>query len=144
MEITVHTPDDEEIFKSDDVGEGKFSFIAPLAGKFWTCLRNTGLVNRLVEVKLKSGVEAKDLSETAQKQHFKPLALELLRIEQVTEEIRGEMMRLFTVEADMRSANEWTNDRVMYLTMFTLVVIFAVGAWQMVVVRDFLHKKKVI
>ena len=54
------------------------------------------------------------------------------------------MMRLFQVEADMRNVNEWTNDRVMYLTIFSLLVIFSVGAWQMIVVRDYLQKKKVI
>jgi hypothetical protein len=69
--------------------------------------------------------------------------VELLRLEQVAEEIRTELRFLFQTEVDMREVNAHTSLRVRLSTVFSLLVIVAVGVWQYVHVRTFLGSKKV-
>ena len=144
MHISVTDPEGEVVFATDNAEEGKFAYTARVEGKFTTCIRNANLLPREIELKLKSGVEAKDLSEVAQKEHLMPLGVELLRLEQVAEEIRTELKSLFQSEADMREVNEETNSRVRFTTAFSLFVILSVGAWQIIHVRRFLAAKKVV
>lgn len=143
MAITVLDPEGELVFKTNNARQGKFSFISKLAGRHDICVRNTNLLKQTVELKLKSGVEAKDLSEVAQQEHLIPLAVELLRLEKVAEEIRSELRYLFQSETDMREVNAETTFRVRFTTAFSLCVIVSVGLWQYFHVRAFLASKKV-
>lgn len=143
VQINTVGPDGEVVFSSENAEEGKFAFAAREAGRYTTCVLNTNLMPKQIELKLKSGVEAKDLSEVAQKEHLMPLGLELLRLEQVTAEIRNDLKYLFQTEADMRNVNEETNSRVRFMTAISLAVIFSMGVWQVVYVRRFLAAKKV-
>jgi len=144
VHISVADPAGETVFAADNADEGKWAYTARVEGKYITCVRNANLLAREVELKLKSGVEAKDLSEVAQRDHLMPLAVELLRLETVAEEIRKELNSLFKAEADMRDVDEVTNSRVRFTTAFSLLVIFGVGALQLYYVKRFLTAKKVV
>ena len=145
VHITVTDPLGETVVSTENVDDNnKFAYTARMEGKYTTCVRNTNLLAKSVELRLKSGVEAKDLSEVAQKDHLMPLGVELLRLESVAEEIRAELKALFKTEADMRDINEETNSRVRFTTAFSLLVILSVGAWQVFHVRRFLTAKKVV
>jgi hypothetical protein len=144
VHLSVTGPDGSIVFSSENAMEGKFAFAAALDGKYETCIRNTDLISHRVVLKLKSGVEALDLTEVAQKEHLRPLALELLRLEKISSEIRSEILAFSQAEADMRNINESTNTRVKYLTVFSCTVCFLVGIGQVYFVRTFLRRKKVI
>jgi hypothetical protein len=144
VHITVSDPEGEVVFSTDNADEGKWAYAARIEGKFVTCVRNTNLLPKEIELKLKSGVEAKDLTEVAQREHLMPLGVELLRLEQVAEEVRTELKYLFQSEADMRDVDEETNSRVRFTTAFSLLVILGMGAWQVNHVMKFLAAKKVV
>ena len=142
INIVVTDPSGAVVFAAENAAEGKFAFTAKFEGQYYTCIRNTDLLMHEVELKLKSGVEAKDLSLVAQRDHLMPLAVELLRLEEVAEEIRAELKYLFQIEADMRDVNEETNSRVRFTMIFSLFVILTAGIWQIIYVRRFLASKR--
>lgn len=143
VRLQVLDPFGEPVFATPQAGEGKFSFIAKTQGRHEICATNTHLVARQVELRVKSGVEAEDLSEVAQQDHLVPLSVELLRLEQVAGEIRAELGFLFRSEADMRELNAETSARVRASALFSAGVILCAGLWQYRHVRAFLAAKKV-
>ena len=144
VRVWVTAPDGSDVFAAENAREGKFAFAAAEDGPYETCVRNADVLDHTVVLKLKSGVEAKDLSDVAQRDHLLPLGVELLRIEQVALEVRREMAQFFKSEADMRNVNERTNSLVARMALFSCVVCFLVGAAQFYQVRNFLRKKKVV
>ncbi|ETV66574.1 hypothetical protein H257_17005 [Aphanomyces astaci] len=130
-----------------DVSSGdlhKFSFNAGTAGSFSTCFFNSNEYTVRVSLDFKHGVEAKDYSEIAKREHLLPVEKELRKMEDTVDEIHREMLYMREREASMRDTNESTNARVLWFSSFSIFVLLAMGLWQVIYLKKFFKSKKLI
>ncbi|DAZ94292.1 TPA: hypothetical protein N0F65_010889 [Lagenidium giganteum] len=103
---------------SDDTH--KFSFYADAGGSYSVCFYNTNDNEARVMLDFKHGVEAKDYTEVAKREHLMPVEKELRKMEDAVDEIHREMLYMREREAVMRSTNESTNSRVLWFSFFSI------------------------
>ncbi|CAI5736093.1 unnamed protein product [Hyaloperonospora brassicae] len=135
---------DENIDTSSDAVH-KFSFTAGASGVYTVCFANSHRDKAArVLLELKHGVEAKDYSEVAKREHLMPVEKELRKMEDTVEEIHREMLYLQAREAAMRNTNESTNARVLWFSFLSILVLVGMGVWQVLYLKRFFKSKKLI
>ncbi|CAD6193395.1 unnamed protein product [Caenorhabditis auriculariae] len=104
--------------------KGKFAFTADEYDIFEICISNDPPAGQLGEKRevsliMKHGVEAKNYEDVAKAEKLKPLEVELRRLEDLADAI------------EMRTTNESTNNRVLYLSIFSMLCLLGLAAWQL-------------
>uniref|UniRef100_K3WH93 GOLD domain-containing protein n=1 Tax=Globisporangium ultimum (strain ATCC 200006 / CBS 805.95 / DAOM BR144) TaxID=431595 RepID=K3WH93_GLOUD len=127
---------------SDDLH--KFSFHAGTGGSHSVCFYNTNDNAVRIQLDFKHGVEAKDYTEVAKREHLMPVEKELRKMEDTVDEIHREMLYMREREAAMRNTNESTNSRVLWFSFFSIVVLLGMGVWQVLYLKKFFKSKKLI
>mmetsp|Transcript_1332 Transcript_1332/g.2170 ORF Transcript_1332/g.2170 Transcript_1332/m.2170 type:complete len:200 (-) Transcript_1332:22-621(-) len=144
VDIQVTGPTGEEVFAQQKKEHGKFGFTAQHDGDYNVCFKNHDMVTRRIHLHLKSGAEAKDLSEIVQRDHLKPLSVELLRIKETIADIGLELRKLQSREREMRDINETINSRVTWFSIFSVAVVASLGVWQVLHLKNYFAAKKLI
>lgn len=144
VNVQVTDPSGHEVFAQHGTNGGKFGFTADRSGNYKVCFDNKDMVEHRVTIKLRSGVEAKDLTEIVQREHLKPLSAEILRIEETVRNIREELLLLKHREAEMRKTNDSINSRVTYFSLFSVGVVSSLGLWQVLHLKSYFMEKKLI
>ena len=124
--------------------EGTFSFSASKSGEHTVCITNSGFGHKTVTLDLKTGVAAKDYSAVAKKGNLKPLEIELKRLEDQAQAIHADMQYLRLREEMMRDTNESTNARVLWFSIFSLIILVALGGVQLFYLKNFFKSKKIL
>lgn len=93
---------------------------------------------------LKHGVEAKNYDDLAKAEKLKPLEVELRRLEDLSDSIVQDFQYMKTREEEMRSTNESTNNRVLYLSIFSMLILLFLATWQILYLRRYFKAKKLI
>jgi hypothetical protein len=91
-----------------------------------------------------SGVGAHDFHQIAKKEHINPLRSELAEMEAVVKDIHDEMIYMRGREEAMRNTNESTNARVLWFSLFSMLVMISMGVWQAFHLKNFFKTKKLI
>ncbi|KAI9203709.1 emp24/gp25L/p24 family/GOLD-domain-containing protein [Polychytrium aggregatum] len=133
-------------------GIQKFSFTTHAYAEVKFCFTNVlepGIhpgpqYKKTIQLHVDTGAEATDYSAMKENENLKPHELELKRLENMMNEMVGELDQLQSLEAQMRDINESTNDRVKWLSIVSLVFMFAVGGWQIWYLKKFFESKKLI
>lgn len=93
--------------------------------------------SRHIELDIDIGADARDWSAIQAQEKLKPVETELRRIEELVNEIVGEMDYLRTREQKLRDTNESTNERVKWFAFGTMGMLVGLGAWQVVYLRAY-------
>ncbi|CAH01965.1 Erv25p [Kluyveromyces lactis] len=133
----------------DIAGEVRVVFTAPQSTSFDVCFENVAQVNgrslsRSIELDIESGSEARDWNKIQASEKLKPVEVELRRIEELTDEIVDEFNYLKGREERLRDTNESTNRRVRNFSIAVIVVLVALGAWQVNYMKNFFRAKHII
>ncbi|KAM3717007.1 Transmembrane emp24 domain-containing protein [Dirofilaria immitis] len=120
---------------------GKFAFTADEYDIFEICFSthlppNVRDGNREVYLEMKRGVEAKNYNAVAEAEQLKPLEVELRRLEDLSDSIVQDFAYMRQREEEMRTTNESTNSRVLYLSIFSMLCLLSLAIWQ----REILKK----
>lgn len=134
---------DQDIDTADD-DIHKFSFLADAGGSYSVCFVNSNDAPVRVLLDFKHGVEAKDYTEVAKREHLMPVEKELRKMEDTVDEIHREMLYMREREAAMRNTNESTNSRVLWFSFLSIVVLLGMGVWQVLYLKKFFKSKKLI
>jgi len=133
------------------VGEKRMAFTPHLDTAFDVCFENqlntrNSVVNpsRHIELDVDIGADAKDWSAVQAAEKLRPVELELRKIEEMTQEIVGEMDYLRTREQKLRDTNESTNERVKWFAFGTMGMLVGLGVWQVVYLRAYFRSKHLI
>ncbi|PAV59187.1 hypothetical protein WR25_24610 [Diploscapter pachys] len=128
--------------------KGKFAFTADEYDVFEICLSNHAPQGRHekreVSLTMKHGVEAKNYDDIAKAEKLKPLEVELRRLEDLAESIVKDFAFMRQREEEMRNTNESTNSRVLYLSVFSMLCLLGLAAWQVIFLRNYFKSKKLI
>ena len=97
-----------------------------------------------VSFSLSTGIDAKDYSGVAKKEHLKPIEVEMKRVHDMVNEIYNSLTEWEVREEAHRDTNEVTNEAVSNWSLFTLFLIFILGVYQTWSLKRFLKSKRVI
>lgn len=151
LSVRVLSPTHSVIW-SKDASQSTFAFTTDERGLYSTCFldkANHGVQidstqSRSVSFTFKTGIDAKDYSAVAKRDDLHPLELELVKLKDVLKEINNDMKYLKTRETVMRTTNESTNIRVVWLSGISLVALVALGLFQTFYLKRFFQQKKLI
>jgi hypothetical protein len=135
--------------KKDFAGEVRVAFTAHASAAFDVCFQNILLrkgkkLSREIELDIESGSAARDWNAIQAAEKLKPVELELRKIEELTDEIVGELEYLKAREERLRDTNESTNRRVRNFSVCIILALVALGAWQLAYLRNYFKAKHII
>jgi len=141
-----------EVWRTENGVEGTFAFTTEHPGEISICFLDNpkpgasvpAYSKRQVTFALKTGVEAKDYTSIAKKDDLKPLELEMLKLEDVVEELNADFRYFKNREGDHRVTNESTNSRVLWLSLFSVTTLVALGVFQIYYLKRYFQQKKLI
>tara|TARA_B110000208_G_C11777296_1_gene432537 strand:+ start:2000 stop:2608 length:609 start_codon:yes stop_codon:yes gene_type:complete len=108
------------------------------------CFAHRGTSTERVSFTFASGVEATNYAAVKEREHLKPLELELRRLDDALKAVHSEMLFQRGRELEMRAANEAINVTAKRFSTFSMGVLLTVAIWQVFHFRGFLKKKKYI
>lgn len=135
--------------KKDLTGEARVAFTAPSTTSFDVCLENIAQysgrsMSRSVELDIESGSQARDWNMISASEKLKPIEVELRRIEELADEIVDELTYLKNREERLRDTNESTNRRVRNFSILVIIVLVALGLWQINYLKNYFKAKHII
>eukprot|EP00451_Oxyrrhis_marina_P035091 CAMPEP_0204368888 /NCGR_PEP_ID=MMETSP0469-20131031/44544_1 /ASSEMBLY_ACC=CAM_ASM_000384 /TAXON_ID=2969 /ORGANISM="Oxyrrhis marina" /LENGTH=192 /DNA_ID=CAMNT_0051358519 /DNA_START=15 /DNA_END=593 /DNA_ORIENTATION=- len=144
--ITVEIQDPQTvIFTEHEKTQVKTAFTTNQAGPHVMCIVNSDKRQKaLVKVNVAFGPQAKDYSQIAKKEHLEPTQIALRRIEENLKNYHSNVLYMREREERMRSTNDSIAFRVIGYCLFNVVLMIAVGGWQMFHFKQFFRSKKVI
>ncbi|VDK46735.1 unnamed protein product [Anisakis simplex] len=119
--------------------KGKFAFTADEYDIFEICFTThvppgQRGQQREVMLKMKRGIEAKNYEALAKTE----------QLEDLSESIVQDFAYMRQREEEMRNTNESTNSRVLYLSIFSMMCLLGLAAWQVLYLRRYFKAKKLI
>nr|CCA15078.1 conserved hypothetical protein [Albugo laibachii Nc14] len=123
---------------------GSLSFHAEVEGDYQVCFHNLNDYAARIMLDLRYGVEARDYTEVARREHLMPVEKELRKLEDLVDEIHKGMLYMRERESLMRDTNESTNSRVLWFSLFSILMLVGIGSWQMMYMKKFFKSKKLI
>jgi hypothetical protein len=144
-----------ELYKSETAA-GTFAFTPEHDGTLDMCFTDSTVGGgggwrakqhqpaRSVALTMRQGVSAQAYADIAKKEQLFPLGVELRRLEDDVWTIREEMIYQRRREEELRDVNELVNTRAAWFAVFALGVLGASTAWQLVYLKRFFQKKKLI
>ncbi|GAA0149505.1 vesicle coat protein [Lithospermum erythrorhizon] len=147
ISIKVTSPFGNSIHQKDNVTHGQFAFTTTEAGNYLACFstnENHGAGDLSVNIDWKNGIAAKDWESVAKKENIEGLELELRKLEGAVEAIHENLNDLKSRELEMRTVSETTNSRVAWYSIMSLGVCIAASVVQIVYLKHYFQKKKLI
>ncbi|XP_021800652.1 transmembrane emp24 domain-containing protein p24delta3-like [Prunus avium] len=148
ISVKVTSPYGNDLHHRDNATHGQFAFTTQEAGNylacFWVDSNNHGGSRVSVNLDWKTGIAAQDWDSVARKEKIEGLELELRKLEGVVEAIHENLLYIKGREADMRNLSEQTNTRVAWFSMMSLGVCIGVSGLQLLHLKQFFQKKKLI
>ncbi|KAH9621858.1 hypothetical protein KSS87_019599 [Heliosperma pusillum] len=148
ISLKVTSPFGNNLHQSGNVTHGQFAFTTHEAGNYLACLWVDGNSPKSSEVSVnldwRTGVAAKDWDLVARKEKIEGIELELRKLEGAVEAIHENLLYLKTKEAEMRTLSEITNARVALCSIMSLALCITVSGLQLLYLKRYFHKKKLI
>nr|GMD08876.1 transmembrane emp24 domain-containing protein p24delta3-like [Ipomoea batatas]GME16161.1 transmembrane emp24 domain-containing protein p24delta3-like [Ipomoea batatas] len=148
QEPLVTSPYGNTLHANENVTHGQFAFTTTEAGNYLACFwvdgHNPGGGGLSVNLDWKTGIAAKDWESVARKEKIEGIELELRKLEGAVEAIHENLLYLKTREAEMRTVSETTNSRVAWFSIMSLGVCIGVSFLQILHLKQFFQKKKLI
>ncbi|XP_007431870.1 transmembrane emp24 domain-containing protein 10-like, partial [Python bivittatus] len=138
------------LYSREEAKKGKFAFTTEDYEIYEVCFQSHGqpgnfrLPDQLVTLNVKHGVEAMNYESVAKAEKLKPLEIDLRRLEDLSESIVKDFAFMKQREEEMRDTNESTSARVFYFSIFSMLCLVSLAAWQVFYLRRFFKAKKLI
>ncbi|CAE5958200.1 unnamed protein product [Arabidopsis lyrata] len=144
----VTSPYGNNLHHQENVTHGQFAFTTQEAGNYLACFSIDSthpLANPItLGVDWKMGIAAKDWDSVAKKEKIEGVELQLRRLEGLVQSIRENINYIKDREAEMREVSETTNSRVAWFSIMSLGVCVVVAGTQILYLKRYFHKKKLI
>ncbi|GAB4847828.1 hypothetical protein Ancab_026889 [Ancistrocladus abbreviatus] len=145
--VKVTSPFGNNLHHKENVTHGQFAFTTHEAGNYLACFWLDGdkkVGDASVNLEWRTGIAAKDWESVARKEKIEGVELELRKLEGAVEAIHENLLYLKTREAEMRTVSENTNTRVALFSIMSLGVCITVSILQLLYLKRYFQKKKLI
>jgi hypothetical protein len=133
------------LFKEEKKSSIAHALTSTVSGPHWVCVTNSDSYKDLdVMLSIRSGVQAKDYTKIAQKEHLEPAQLTIRKIEDLLREYRVNLMYQRRRDERMRDTIDSTSDRALAFCVINVGLIVAMGLIQAYFFRRFFRSKKII
>ncbi|ODV85118.1 hypothetical protein CANARDRAFT_7771 [[Candida] arabinofermentans NRRL YB-2248] len=137
--------------KRDVAGSFKVAFTAYASSSFDVCFENhlvngyrDGQLSREIELEIEAGAAARDWNAIQATEKLKPVEVQFRKIEEMIEEVSGELDYLVRREERLRDTNESTNRRVRNFSFVISLVLIGLGLWQVYYLRNYFRSKHIL
>ncbi|KAK6805336.1 hypothetical protein RDI58_003121 [Solanum bulbocastanum] len=149
ISVKVTSPFGNTLHHKENTTHGQFAFTTTEAGNYLACFwvedgHNPGGKSLNVGLDWKTGIAAKDWESVARKEKIEGIELELRKLEGAVEAIHENLIYLKTREAEMRAVSEITNTRVASFSLASLGVCVLAAVLQILYLKRYFQKKKLI
>merc|ERR1712205_196961 len=132
LNLKLYDPEYTEIYSDEDSPEGSYGFTTELEGDYKACFYKTDvakddLKNHKVRLDWKTGVAVADWEKIAKAE----------KVDTISSTLRS-------LEAELRDLNESTNTRVAWLSFVSLAVCIGLCVWQILYLKQFFQRKKLL
>ncbi|XP_045122269.1 transmembrane emp24 domain-containing protein eca-like [Portunus trituberculatus] len=149
MHVEIRDPDDKVLLSRVYSSEGRFTFTSHTPGEHVICLYSNSTKwfsgsQLRVHFDIQVGEHAVDYASVAQKEKLTELQLRvrqlLDQVEQITKEQNYQRYR----EERFRQTSDSTNQRVLWWSVGQVIILLAMGFWQMRHLKTFFEAKKLV
>ncbi|XP_047339263.1 transmembrane emp24 domain-containing protein p24delta3-like [Impatiens glandulifera] len=148
VSVKVTSPFGNNLHHSENVTHGQFAFTTSETGNYLACFwldgKPQGIKDVSVNIEWRNGIAAKDWESVAKKEKIEGVELELKKLESAVQAIHENLGYLMARESEMRAVSETTNSRVGWLSMMSLGICIVVAGLQLIYLKRFFQKKKLI
>ncbi|MCE2056059.1 hypothetical protein HAX54_043977 [Datura stramonium] len=149
ISVKVSSPFGNTLYHKENMTHGQFAFTTTEPGNYLACFwvehgHNPGVGSLTVSLEWKTGIAAKDWESVARKEKIEGIELELRKLEGAVEAIHENLIYLKSREAEMRSVSETTNTRVASFSIASLGVCVLAAVLQILYLKRYFQKKKLI
>ncbi|CAN4081429.1 unnamed protein product [Withania somnifera] len=148
ISVKVTSPFGNNLYHEENVTHGQFAFTTTEGGNYLACFwmdnHAPGAKAVTIGIDWKTGISAKDWESVARKEKIEGVELELVKLEGIVQAIHENLEYLKNREAELREVSEKTNARVAWLSVMSLGICLAAAVLQIIYLKYFFRKKKLI
>lgn len=143
----VTSPYGNVLHTAENVESNQFGFTTSETGNYMACFwlhapQGNPVLN--VELDWKIGVAARDWESLARKEKIEGIELELMKLQGAVEAIHENLVYLREREREMRNVSEYTNTKVAWFGITSLMICLSVAGWQLWHLKSYFERKKLI
>ena len=157
VSVKVFDAKGEVAWEKNDATSGRHGFTSETEGEHRACFykpeltslgdekaKTAALAKHRVRVDWKHGVAATEWKSLAKATDLDAFTRTLRALEADLREVHEGMLNLRALEAEMRDMNESTNAKVAWLSVLSLSVCVGMCVWQIVYLKGFFERKKLL
>lgn len=146
--IEVKDPSGRVVKKQDCDVEGKFVYTTAVGGEHQFCMGVNTKTKKAKEMRatltLTMGESATDYEALATKKHLDEVGVRVVKVTDMVSGILNELEFIKEREAQFREMTDEANSRVVYWSVFQIVVVVVSCLWQVKHLQSFFHAKKLV
>jgi hypothetical protein len=144
IDVTVFSPENEELYTAHSEQEGSYSFLAKTAGRYRFCFSNGGASSsaKLVSFEVTSGANINDIA--AHPDHITPLEQGVLQLSEAMAAVSEDSKYMYHREEHHRALTESTYERLRIMAVVEAIVLVAMSIGQIYYLRRFFEVKRVV
>eukprot|EP01017_Pseudomicrothorax_dubius_P042995 TRINITY_DN7092_c0_g1_i2.p1 TRINITY_DN7092_c0_g1~~TRINITY_DN7092_c0_g1_i2.p1 ORF type:complete len:169 (+),score=38.35 TRINITY_DN7092_c0_g1_i2:147-653(+) len=124
--------------------EIKLSHAAEKTGTHTLCIDNVGTQSLNIKVSIKTGVEAKIYTDLATTSHFKPIELDVYKMERVLESIQADTKFIIHREEARLRHHDDISFKMTVFSVVTLILLSILAYFQSAYLKNFFRSKKLL
>jgi len=147
IDVRILGPDGRQIYTGSRETDGRYSFTAHLTGTYTFCFSNamSAVTPKTVDLSVTVGqVSEMEKGDVASDAEVSPLSAAVIQLSDAITAISNDQRYLKMREEAHRNTNESTNERVLWWSMFEIVVLLSMSIWQIYYLRRFFEDKRAI
>lgn len=155
LEISVSGPDHAKVLMSVKVppsGTGRFAHHSDVAGEYQICVKSAAgttwpATDKTAKFHLRiqlSGKDAKLDTDVAKKGHINDLEAEIARLDERLDLLVSDIDYSKQQESHFRNQSEQINSRIMWWSILQTTLLISAGMWQIIHLKAFFRKKKLV
>ena len=151
IEVKIYGPKSNNPLSTVSVKkEGRFAYHSDSAGTYRVCLESAGSwppADKTAKFHLRvevSGKDAKLDDSVAKKEHIRDLSDEIRKLDDRLDLLVADIDYSKEQEAHFRDQSEKINSRIMWWSILQTAALLVAGAWQVINLKAFFKKKKLV
>jgi hypothetical protein len=142
--LRFYDPEGTQIFVKANQEDPQISYTAESSGVYTVCYENNAEEKTELYIRIRSGIEAKDFSEIARSHNFKPIELDVYKIEELVANIRRDTHAMIRGEAKRMRKRDKAMTKMLIFAGITVIVLTILAFVQSMYLKRFFKSKKLL